>query len=85
MMAFVISSLLTIIFAVILLDRFGLGMWGMIIAQILSQALYNSWHWQALAHKELEFSFPAMMSMGNADIKNMVGHMLDKIKERGNR
>lgn len=85
MKAFLLSSILTIIFAIILLDRFGLGMWGMIIAQILSQALYNSWHWQALAHKELEFSFPAMMSMGNADIKNMVGHMLDKIKERGNR
>jgi O-antigen/teichoic acid export membrane protein len=85
MKAFVISSILTILFAIILLDRYKLGMWGMIIAQILSQALFNSWYWQWLAHKELEFSFPEMMSMGNTDIKNMIGHMIGKIKERGNK
>ncbi len=68
MAGFIVSSFLTIILSFLFTGYMSLGMWGLILAQIVSQSVYNVWHWPVLAHKELECSFFDLMKMGNKNI-----------------
>lgn len=56
MPAFLISSILCIVFSVVLLKYYGMGMWGLVIAQIISQGLFNVWYWPLKAKIELKNS-----------------------------
>ena len=67
--AFVISSILTVILSFLFTGAMKLGLWGLIIAQIVSQAVYNFWHWPCLAHRELEMSFFQLLRMGTHELK----------------
>lgn len=67
--AFVISSILTVILSFLFTGAMKLGLWGLIIAQIVSQAVYNFWHWPRLAHRELEMSFFQLLRMGTHELK----------------
>lgn len=60
--SFVVSAILCVIFSFIFIGPFQLGIWGLIIAQILSQAVYNVWVWPIKAHREIEFSLFEMFS-----------------------
>lgn len=52
MPAFVISSVLCILLSILLLQC-DLKIWGLVIAQIVSQALFNMWFWPMKAYREL--------------------------------
>lgn len=69
---FITSSVATIVLSLIFIDNFGWGVWGLIIAQIISQVMYNFWYWPFLAHKELGYSFFDMINMGNKNIYNII-------------
>ena len=56
MPAFVTSAVVCVILSVILLKFTHLGIWGLIIAQIASQAMFNMWYWPVKCHKELHLS-----------------------------
>lgn len=59
MPAFITSSVLCIALSVILLEYTKLGIWGLIIAQIASQAVFNMWYWPMKCHKELKLGLRA--------------------------
>lgn len=54
MPAFLISSVACIIISIILIKFFEMGMWGLVFAQIISQAAFNFWYWPLKAKRELK-------------------------------
>ncbi|EKQ56965.1 MULTISPECIES: O-unit flippase-like protein [unclassified Clostridium] len=66
--AFMVSAILCVVFSFIFIGPLNSGIYGLIIAQILSQALYNIWAWPIKAHKELELSFSEMIHIGVEEI-----------------
>ena len=45
-----------------------LGIWGLIVAQIVSQCIYNAWYWSKKAHAELDLSITNMIKYGNTEM-----------------
>lgn len=66
--SFVISANLCILLSFIFIGPLKLGIWGLIIAQILSQLVYNVWAWPVKAHKEMKLSFFQMFLYIREDI-----------------
>lgn len=58
--SFVVSAILCVALSVLFVGPFHGGIWGMILAQIISQVVYNVWAWPMKAHKEMELSFFGM-------------------------
>ena len=54
MPAFIISSIACVLLAIVLMGIFKMGMWGLVIAQVVSQGAFNVWYWPAKAKKELK-------------------------------
>ena len=53
MPSFVISSGLCVLLSIIFLHFFDMKIWGLVLAQIVSQLLFNAWYWPVKAIKEL--------------------------------
>ena len=53
MKAFLISSVLCVIFSLILMHFFHMKAWGLVFGQILSQLVFNAWYWPYKANNEL--------------------------------
>lgn len=70
--AFVVSSILTVVLSFVFTGTMKLGMWGLIVAQIVSQAVFNFWYWPYLAHKELEISFFQLFKMGMLELEETI-------------
>lgn len=64
MKSFLFSSFLCVILSLIAVGLFGFGLWGLIVAQIISQSVYNLWKWPYLAHKELQLNFFDITKIG---------------------
>ena len=69
--AFILSSAAGVVLAVILLEM-GWGIWGLILAQIISQCVYNAWHWTLAAHREMELSLGDTVRYGWDESKKIV-------------
>lgn len=61
---FLVSAVLCVALSFAAIGPLNLGVWGLIGAQILSQAVYNLWKWPLQAHRELGFSLWEMAAMG---------------------
>ena len=55
--AFIISSLACVMLSVALMQWGNMNVWGLVIAQIVSQLAFNAWYWSAKAHRELKICF----------------------------
>lgn len=66
--AFVISTLFGVILSIFTMKICRLGMFGLIISQIISQGIYNFWIWTYRTHKELEFNFFDLINIGTHEI-----------------
>ena len=66
--AFLCSSILCTGLSLYLAGSCQLGIWGLIMAQIVSQAVYNVWKWPWLAHRELHFSARDMICVGSREL-----------------
>lgn len=64
---FLVSAILCVILSFISIGPLGLGIWGLILAQICSQAVYNLWKWPLLAHRELDLTAVQMLTIGNKE------------------
>ena len=64
---FTVSAVLCVLFSFIAIGPLRMGVWGLIIAQIISQAVYNLWKWPWLGRKELELSIGEMIRIGNRE------------------
>lgn len=75
--AFSISAVAGVALAAVMLWR-GFGIWGLIGAQILSQAAYNFWYWAVKAHQEMELSVKDTVEYGWGEIKSIVRGFLKR-------
>lgn len=66
--AFLCSSILCIGLSLFLAGSCQLGIWGLIMAQITSQVVYNLWKWPLLAHRELHLSARNMICAGSREL-----------------
>ncbi len=69
---FVVSAFLCVGLSFIAIGLLKLGVWGLIGAQIFSQAVYNMWRWPLLAHKELKISLLDVVSIGTIETKKVL-------------
>ena len=61
---FIISGIVSVIGSVLLLHLGDCGVWGIIIATLLSELVYNAWKWPYQVHKELRFGFVDLIKSG---------------------
>lgn len=69
---FIVSAILCVIISFIMIGPLHLGIWGLIVAQIISQGIYNVWHWPIKAHKELGLSAKNLVVVGTKETVKMV-------------
>ncbi len=55
--AFLISSILCVLLSVVLIQCVHLNVWGLVVAQIISQMVFNAWYWSLKAHRELKIGW----------------------------
>lgn len=72
--SFVVSSILCVAFSLVTLGVFHWGIWGLILAQIASQAVFNIWYWPIKAHQEMRLPFPTMFRLGFQEMVGLLKH-----------
>ena len=70
--SFIISSCLCIILSLLFVKVLHLGIYGLIVAQILSQVIYNLWIWPMRAHKDMKLSLKKMINFAIDEIKTKI-------------
>jgi O-antigen/teichoic acid export membrane protein len=76
MRSFIIYSVLGIIMSLFLINTTKLGIWGLIISQMLAQAIYNNWKWPSIVMQSLDTNFLEITFFG---FKNIVESLKSKI------
>lgn len=61
---FIISGCGSIVGSIVFLYFFQVGVWGIIIAALISELVYNAWYWPLKVHKELQLGFCSMLYIG---------------------
>ena len=56
-----------------------LGIWGVILAEVFVNLLYNNWKWPKLVLDELHISFNSLLILG---ISNLKALLIATIKKR---
>lgn len=62
--SFCVSAVLCVALSFFTMGVLHWGMWGLIVAQIASQAAYNAWHWPLLAHREMGLTLHDLLVSG---------------------
>lgn len=52
--SYIIASAICLLGEVILFKMTSLGVWSIVVASVLSELIYNAWHWMLLVNNELE-------------------------------
>lgn len=81
MKAFLLSSITSIALSFLMVGTLRMGIWGLIVAQVTSQLMYNAWAWPLKAHRELKMSFPRLLSVGANELIATIKRFLSR-KER---
>lgn len=61
---FIFSGCMSVAGSVFLLYFWNMGVWGIIISTLISEAVYNVWKWPCKVHKELELGFKELVCLG---------------------
>lgn len=69
MPAFIISSVCCVVLSLVFLHFFDYNIWGLIVAQIVSQCLFNVWYWPLKAHRELHLNPLDVILIGTRNLK----------------
>ena len=80
--AFLISSIGCVVLSFIFMGWFHYGVWGLIVAQIISQGIYNAWAWMVKAHKEMDLSAQETIFYGWRETKQIIESFLKKRSKR---
>lgn len=70
--SFIISGVLCVVFSLGFEAFLISGIWGLIIAQILSQLVFNAWYWPLYVHRELQLKPSEMIWRGGCEIKEFL-------------
>lgn len=68
MLGYVVSAALGVVFSYILCAGFGMGAWGIISGQAVSQLIYNNWKWPAYLCGRLGLRYTAIFSQGMSQL-----------------
>lgn len=77
---FIVSAILCVTLSFLMIGPLELGVWGLIAAQILSQVVYNAWHWALLAHSEMQLPAAEMIRTGTIETGKMIRNFLPNNK-----
>lgn len=77
--SFIISSFAGVLLTVIMLEA-GMGVWGMILAQLISQMVFNMWYWTRKAHREMGLGLGDTVRFGWDELKKIVKEFRGKRK-----
>lgn len=80
MNGFIMSAILCVILSFVFVGKFHLGVWGLIMAQFISQLVYNVWKWPVYACKEMRLSINEMVRIGTNRVLRM-RYLFLKIKK----
>lgn len=69
--SFIISAVMCVVLSFFMIGALQLGIGGLILAQIISQAVYNIWHWPFKAHKEMKLSALQLIQIGTREALKM--------------
>ena len=78
MNGFVASAILCVVLSLVAIGWLNLGVWGLIGAQIISQAVYNLWKWPKLASAELNLSMRDTFIIGTKNMKTAFNRVLHR-------
>ena len=67
--AFIISGLAGLLLSYLMIRFTSMGVWGIIIGQIVPQALYNYWKWPRVVLGRLEISSKDVVTIGTKEIR----------------
>lgn len=67
--SFIVASVICIVMSFFTMGYLRLGLWGLILSQFLSQAVYNAWYWPLKANKEMNLRNRDILIMGCNHIK----------------
>ncbi|MBE6771523.1 MAG: hypothetical protein E7547_05185 [Ruminococcaceae bacterium] len=67
-----VSSVFSVVIAIVLMGVFDLGTVGLISSQIISQLVYNVWAWPIKVHRELELPFFKMPEIAFKTVKQKI-------------
>lgn len=70
--AFFASALICVGLALLNMAKLNLGVWGLIIAQLISQCIFNVWYWMRAAHKEMELTARDTIKYGFEEIFKII-------------
>lgn len=70
--SFVVAAVLCVVLSFVFTGVFCWGMWGMIVGQIISQAIYNMWVWALKAHREMELPFFEMFGRARSELQQLM-------------
>lgn len=62
--AFICSGIAAVLGSVILLQYFGMGIWGIVCAAIVTELAYNTWKWTIQVHGELKLGGKELINLG---------------------
>ena len=77
--AFIISSVVCVMLALAMLWG-GLGVWGLVLAQIIGQSIYNVWYWPIKTHQDLEMTVKDMLTVGSKETYRLLRGFFKKKK-----
>ncbi|WP_282020646.1 O-unit flippase-like protein [Planomicrobium okeanokoites] len=80
MKSFLISSLMSILLAIVLIKVTSWDLWALIIAQIISQVIYNNWAWPYKVMRSLDTNMKEMFEIGIREILKFGSLYLKKRK-----
>ena len=71
--SFVFSSVLCIVISYLFVAVLPCGVYGLVVAQLASQVIYNIWYWPRLVHKELGMTPKMVVMVGVKELCGMIG------------
>ncbi len=78
MNGFITSAILCVFLSFIAIGYLNLGIWGLIFAQIVSQAVYNLWKWPYTASKEMSLNFVSTIQEGTIETIYLIKRLIPR-------
>jgi len=76
--SFVASACLCIILSYFSMGVLGLGIWGLIVAQIVSQMVFNVWYWPMKVLGELKINIAYIILEGTKQLKTIIKNLVTR-------
>lgn len=78
--SFIVSAVLCVLLSALFTGYMHWRVWGLIIAQMVSQLVYNVWHWPILAHQEMQMTASELIKRGKVEFVVVLNRFIKKNK-----